>query len=109
MSKKKNKKSKRNRYSPLGKYLNADTSMVQAALLLDEAAHNALESKDTEHIAGVARGWMELGAVLHNMSVGAVGGEEDDEAEDVTSETETLGFRSQEAREVAENARKSKG
>lgn len=107
MSKKKKSK-KRNRYSPLGKYLNADTSMVQAALLLDEAAHNALESKDTEHIAGVARGWMELGAVLHNMSVGAVGGEEDDEAEDVTSETETLGFRSQEAREVAENARKSK-
>lgn len=104
---KKNKKSKKNkriRYSPLGEYLNPETSLVQAALLLDEAAHTAVESNDTEAMAGVARGWMELGAVMHNMSAGA-GEEEEDE--DLTSETRVMGFGSPKAREEAENARKS--
>jgi hypothetical protein len=106
-NKKKSKKApKRNRYTPLGNAVNSEVSIVQAALLLDEAAHNALESKDTEAMAGVARGWMELGVLIHNMSVGAEDDEEDDG--DVTSETSILGFGSKEAREVAEDARKSK-
>lgn len=106
MAKKKKKKQKRIRYTPLGNHLNPESALVQAALLLDEAAHDAIESKNNESMATVARGWMELGAVLHNMTVGAA--EEDAEEEDLTSDTHILGFGSEEAREVAENARKSK-
>lgn len=104
--KKSNKKVKRNRYTPLGDAVNPEVSIVQAALLLDEAAHHALESKDTEAMAGVARGWMELGVLMHNMSAAAEEDEEDDG--DVTSDTSILGFGSKESREVAENARKNK-
>lgn len=108
MAKKKNKRQKRIRYTPLAKYLNPESALVQAALLLDEAAHDAIESKNSKSMATVARGWMELGAVLHNITE-ASSGEEEPEEEDLTSETHIMGFGSEEAREVAEeNARKSK-
>ena len=105
MSKKKKKKQdKRNYYTPIGQYLNSETALVQSALMLDEAAHHALQLRDVESMSMVARGWMELGALLGQTT--AEEGEEEDDGE-VTSET-TLGFRSAEAREVAENARKNK-
>lgn len=101
---KKQKKDKRNRYRPLGEYLNSEVAFVQAALLLDEASHAAIQSNDTEAMAQVSRGWLELGAVMHNASAD----EEDElEEEDLTAETRVLGFGSAKAREEAENARKS--
>jgi len=81
--------------------------MVQAAYLLDEAAFDAINSKNPEAMAGVARGWMELGAVIHNISTG---GEEydEEEEEDLTSETHIMGFGSPQVRETQENEYKGK-
>jgi hypothetical protein len=106
LSKKKNKqkKDKRNRYRPLGEYLNSEVAFVQAALLLDEASHAAIQSNDTEAMAQVSRGWLELGAVMHNASVE---GEEEEDDGDLQSDTRVLGFGSAKSREEAENARKS--
>lgn len=108
MGKKKSKKQKRPRYESIGEFLNPESALCQAALLLDEAAHQAIQSNDNAAMQGVSRGWMELGAVLHNISV-ASGEEEfdEDEAEDVTSETRIMGFRQEKQREVLENAYKS--
>lgn len=108
--KKKQKKPRVLRYTSLDEFLNSESALVQAALLLDVASHAAVESKNPENMAGVAKGWMELGAVLHNITVGSEGEDEDDDEGDLTSETRIMGFGSPEAREVAENDfAKSKG
>lgn len=107
MSKKKSKPRKV-RYTQLDEYLNPETALVQAALLLDEAAFNAIESKDDKAMTRVSRGWMELGAVLHNISVAGEDEGEEEEEEDLTSETKIMGFASPEDREVAESAYRDK-
>lgn len=61
-------------------------------------------------MTNVSRGWMELGAVLHNIAAANADGEEvEDDEEDLTSETRIMGFGSPEDREVAESAYKDKG
>ena len=109
MGKKKSKKQKRPRYESIGEFLNPESALCQAALLLDEAAHQAIQSNDNAAMQGVSRGWMELGAVLHNISVagGDEGFDEDEEEHDVSSETRIMGFRQEKQREVLENAYKS--
>jgi hypothetical protein len=104
-------KPRKNRYTPLDEYLNPETALVQAAMLLDEAAFDAIESKDTKAMTNVSRGWMELGAVLHNITVATAGEEEEapDEPEEISSETRVMGFASPDEREVAESAYKNKG
>jgi hypothetical protein len=100
-------KPRKNRYTHLDEYLNPESALVQAALLLDEAAFDAIESKDTKAMTNVSRGWMELGAVLHNITAATADEEvEEESAEDVTSETKIMGFASPEDREVAESAYK---
>jgi hypothetical protein len=103
-------KQRKSKYTGLDEYLNPETAMVQAALLLDEAAFNAIESKDDKAMTRVSRGWMELGAVLHNISVAQAENEEEgeeSEEEDVLSQTKIMGFASPEDREVAESAYKN--
>lgn len=58
-------------------------------------------------MTNVSRGWMELGAVLHNISVANESEEVEEEEEDLTSETRIMGFGSPEDREVAESAYKN--
>ena len=109
MAKKKKKQKKeeyRLRYESMGEFLNPETALAQSAMLLDEAAFRAIELQDTEAMAGVSRGWMELGAVLHNISIASEEEEEEDE-HDVSSETRIMGFQKAETREVLENAYKS--
>jgi hypothetical protein len=103
LGKKKNKKPRRIKYTSLDEYLNSESALVQAALLLDVAAHAAVESKSPEDMAGIARGWMELGAVLHNISTGEVEEEFEGEEGELHAETRIMGFGSPEAREVAED------
>lgn len=108
---KKKKSKKPKHYGPLGEYLNPETALVQSAMLLDEAAFHAIESKDTEAMAGISRGWMELGAALHNINLGTESdedeGEEDEDTHDLTTRGSVMGFNSAERREVLENAYKS--
>lgn len=108
-NKKKQKKEPRKiKYTSLDQYLNSESALVQAALLLDVASHAAVKSESPEDMAGVAKGWMELGAVLHNMGAGGEE-DEDEEEEDLSSETRIMGFGSPDAREVLESGYTSKG
>lgn len=104
---KKNKKG----YRKIGRVLGIDTTMLQAAALLDEAAVRAIESRDPTMSLTVARQWMELGAMMHAvMSDEKPDSDNDEGDEDLGSSI--MGFGNKEAREKAEavaRERKSKG
>jgi hypothetical protein len=60
------KKNKKPKYNPTGKYIGLDTGFVQAAVLLDMAALDAIESRDYKRAADIARQWIELSMVMKN-------------------------------------------
>lgn len=97
-------KRKPGRYIPIDSELSPDHAMVQSATLLDHAAYNAIQSNDFDKLVTAAKCWAELGQII-----GIVANGEEEEIE-VISETEILGFRSEEEREDYEDrAAKRKG
>lgn len=77
------------KYKPLKDLLSIDTTLVQASALLDIAAAKAIEDGDINNMKKVARGWLELGSVMHQL--GQVAEEEELEEHEVLSKT-TIGF-----------------
>ena len=83
-------------------------TLGQAAALLDRAASVAIQRDDVEAMVGVARNWMEMGALMHAAS----GGHKHPEGDDEDSGAAILGFGNRETREKAEaqaRERKSQG
>lgn len=81
---------KRNKYKPLKNVLSIDTALVQASSLLDMAAQQAIDDGDIRGMRKTAHSWLEMSAVMHQLSQAA---EPDEEEEtEVLSETQ-IGFR----------------
>lgn len=55
---------KKLKYKPTGNMIGLDTGFIQASTLLDMAAVDALESRDFERAADIARQWIELSMAM---------------------------------------------
>jgi hypothetical protein len=88
---------KPNAYEPIDAELSPAHALVQSATVLDYAAINAIKANDFDRMMVVARGWAELSQVIGNVAESA------NEEVELTSETEVLGFRSEEEREEYED------
>ena len=97
--KKKNKKKDKapEGYVEFGSVLGIDTTMVQAAKLLDKVSMDAYNAGDSERMMQAAAGWLQLGALMH-----AAFDEEAKPEDDGEAGTSIMGFGSREAREKAE-------
>ena len=95
--KKNKKKDKPDTYESFGNVLGIDTTMVQAARLLDKISLEAYNAGDPERMMQAVAGWLQLGALMH---ASFNGGEEEKEEDDMG--TSIMGFGSREAREKAE-------
>lgn len=95
--KKTKKKNKPDTYESFGSVLGIDTTMVQAARLLDKVSLEAYNSGDAERMMQAVAGWLQLGALMH-----ASFGENEEEKTDDDGGTSIMGFGSREAREMAE-------
>lgn len=83
---------KKKKYTPLDDVLSVDTALLQASSLLDIAAVRAVANDDIVGMKKVAHSWVELGAVIHQLSQPVVE-EEETEEHTVVSETElAVGF-----------------
>lgn len=72
---------KKTKYKPTGKFIGIDTGFIQAATLLDLAALDAVESKDYERAASIARQWIELSISMKHALSPESGGEFDEDEE----------------------------
>ena len=96
------KKNRPNQYTPIDDELSPAHAMVQSANLLDHASLNAIQSQDFDKMVTAAKCWAELGQVIGMVAESAESAEE----VDLTTETEVLGFRSEEEREEYEDRAK---
>ena len=89
---------KPNKYTPIDDELSPAHAMIQSANLLDHASVNAIQSQDFDKMVTAAKCWAELGQVI-----GMVAESEVTEEIELTTETEVIGFRSEEEREDYED------
>lgn len=73
------------KYTPTGGNLNPAIAVIQAANALDIAARIAIDCKDSETLVRIAREWVEISGRLGY-------GDEDDEEEDGTEESDRRSF-----------------
>lgn len=74
------------KYKNFGNEISVDVAYIQAAYLLDLAAHRALEDDNVKAIANVAAGWMELASRLHAWAQMVQEEEEGGESVELTSD-----------------------
>lgn len=95
------KKAKPNDYEPISDELSPSHALVQSAILLDYAAVHAIRCDDFEKLMMTAQAWAELSKAISNF-----GPDAHSEEIELTTETEILGFRSEEEREEYEDRAK---
>lgn len=60
---------KKHNYTSLGDDVSVDSALVQASVLLDLAAHRALDRGNPKEISDVAESWLGLASVATNISL----------------------------------------
>lgn len=94
------KKKRKAGYVRIGDVLGVDTTIVQAATLLDEASVRAIQSNDVKTMLEIAEDWVTLGAMMHAVLEAPEEEKDDHPHDDGTSSV--LGFGNTETRERAE-------
>lgn len=87
---------KPNSYEPIDTELSPAHALVQSANMLDRASLHAIRCDDFDSMMTAARGWAELSQIIGSVAEAA-------QELDITTETEVLGFRSEEEREEYED------
>ena len=101
MGKKKLKKKFKSKYSPLKGAIGIDSTIVAAALLLDQASIKAAHYGDPHAMGLLAGKWIDLGNLM-NDALGGGSDDHDHEEHDVSEGVSVMGFGNTETREKAE-------
>lgn len=96
----KKKKKRQAGYVRIGDVLGVDTTIVQAATLLDEASLRAIQSNDVAALLAISEHWVTLGAMMHAVLDDPEEEKQEHPHDDGTSSV--LGFGNTETRERAE-------